>query len=671
MADADYNGQPADGPTTTTTNERNKQSAAPTTIQEDNRSTRRPRRRHRRQSQKSTAADGAREKGASSPTNNGLNNSHHHEDECDERRGQLTTTLVAAAADQPQQQIISGSCTAANKQQQQQQQWQLLTDGKETTDRTTERDKEKGSLGSKRSSEVSAATITTTGSESHTSSLVNYSAYSNDCQLLTSNSKGAPAPLPSIARTASRASATGPQAPERRPLQQNNRAAADVGFVGHGDKVTGCLDSLDDDCCGCCCPELAPSSNNEQHANIAAAAATEPLGQRGRNHSPASPLIGAGGGGGGGEFGRNERHDGDKQPTPAAKQVVVIVKQQQQQQRGNATSVGSGTSGGSYNEPPMGPPRGEPSSRSVKVDLPPPPTCDPDPSDRNKVTRGWLDRLLLTTNQLSSSLFGRALDWLAGKKRELANNDASMKGVLLVVNEKGQSKLVGCANCTCAYAYDTRKQTNSDQQHHHQLTTPAKTTTQLNHHSVQSVAELDGSKQQSAAIMTTTMTAVKLSPHFQQQQQLKELAAEGLESKRERKAAKTLAIITGVFVMCWLPFFVMAITMPLLNLKPHKYVFALLLWLGYFNSMLNPIIYTIFSPDFRKAFKRLLCAMDGGGQETPARRAHRLNQQIQQRQRAAMATSGGSVDGGCWDALRDRATFWRAGATTAAAADKV
>lgn len=83
-------------------------------------------------------------------------------------------------------------------------------------------------------------------------------------------------------------------------------------------------------------------------------------------------------------------------------------------------------------------------------------------------------------------------------------------------------------------------------------------------------------------------------------------AAEVIESRRERKAAKTLAIITGVFVMCWLPFFIMAITMPLLDLKPHKYVFAVLLWLGYVNSMLNPIIYTIFSPDFRKAFKRLI-----------------------------------------------------------------
>ncbi|XP_050743755.1 5-hydroxytryptamine receptor 2A isoform X2 [Drosophila biarmipes] len=105
-------------------------------------------------------------------------------------------------------------------------------------------------------------------------------------------------------------------------------------------------------------------------------------------------------------------------------------------------------------------------------------------------------------------------------------------------------------------------------------------------------------------------------PPLQQQQQLSSIAnpmqkvnkrKETLEAKRERKAAKTLAIITGAFVVCWLPFFVMALTMPLCAAcQISDSVASLFLWLGYFNSTLNPVIYTIFSPEFRQAFKRIL-----------------------------------------------------------------
>ncbi|KAF2901845.1 hypothetical protein ILUMI_04341 [Ignelater luminosus] len=88
---------------------------------------------------------------------------------------------------------------------------------------------------------------------------------------------------------------------------------------------------------------------------------------------------------------------------------------------------------------------------------------------------------------------------------------------------------------------------------------------------------------------------------------------ESLESKRERKAAKTLAIITGAFVVCWLPFFILALLMPLCeSCNISGYIINFFLWLGYFNSTLNPVIYTIFSPEFRQAFKRILCGVHGG-----------------------------------------------------------
>ncbi|XP_053619418.1 5-hydroxytryptamine receptor 1-like [Plodia interpunctella] len=76
---------------------------------------------------------------------------------------------------------------------------------------------------------------------------------------------------------------------------------------------------------------------------------------------------------------------------------------------------------------------------------------------------------------------------------------------------------------------------------------------------------------------------------------------------KERKASTTLGIIMSAFVICWLPFFVLALIRPFVEegAIPDA-VSALFLWLGYINSLLNPIIYATLNRDFRKPFQEIL-----------------------------------------------------------------
>lgn len=96
----------------------------------------------------------------------------------------------------------------------------------------------------------------------------------------------------------------------------------------------------------------------------------------------------------------------------------------------------------------------------------------------------------------------------------------------------------------------------------------------------------------------------------------------------------------SAFIICWLPFFVLALLRPLflqgkvftffwvlpskgvpkrkfqsvvmifrwiLDYEIPEWISSLFLWLGYANSALNPVIYATLNRDFRRPFREILC----------------------------------------------------------------
>jgi len=83
-----------------------------------------------------------------------------------------------------------------------------------------------------------------------------------------------------------------------------------------------------------------------------------------------------------------------------------------------------------------------------------------------------------------------------------------------------------------------------------------------------------------------------------------------LATMKERRVARTMAVIMAAFVVCWLPFFIIYVLFPfcgsVCSEAVGERVVTFIVWLGYVNSTINPVIYTIFNVDFRRAFKSLL-----------------------------------------------------------------
>ncbi|XP_064411279.1 trace amine-associated receptor 4-like [Latimeria chalumnae] len=72
---------------------------------------------------------------------------------------------------------------------------------------------------------------------------------------------------------------------------------------------------------------------------------------------------------------------------------------------------------------------------------------------------------------------------------------------------------------------------------------------------------------------------------------------------RTHKAAKTLAIVMGIFLFCWLPYFINTVIEEYSNLFAPTSLYHIMYWLTYLNSAFNPFLYGFFYPWFQKAVK--------------------------------------------------------------------
>nr|XP_002195359.5 histamine H3 receptor [Taeniopygia guttata] len=82
----------------------------------------------------------------------------------------------------------------------------------------------------------------------------------------------------------------------------------------------------------------------------------------------------------------------------------------------------------------------------------------------------------------------------------------------------------------------------------------------------------------------------------------------GSKLQRDKKIAKSLAIIVCVFAICWAPYSLLMIIRGVCQGKCiHNSLYEATFWLLWINSSLNPFLYPLCHMRFRMAFLKILC----------------------------------------------------------------
>lgn len=78
--------------------------------------------------------------------------------------------------------------------------------------------------------------------------------------------------------------------------------------------------------------------------------------------------------------------------------------------------------------------------------------------------------------------------------------------------------------------------------------------------------------------------------------------------KSERKVTHMVIIVVALFVLCWMPFYLLNIINLLVALPlDYQGLYFFVVVLGYANSCANPIVYGFLSDNFKRGFRKALC----------------------------------------------------------------
>ncbi|XP_072740709.1 D(2) dopamine receptor isoform X1 [Ciconia boyciana] len=143
----------------------------------------------------------------------------------------------------------------------------------------------------------------------------------------------------------------------------------------------------------------------------------------------------------------------------------------------------------------------------------------------------------------------------------------------------------------------------------HQLVVPVASTRGTNS-TLQASLDSPGKVEKNGHAKETPHTAkvfeIQSMPNGKTRTSLKTVSRRKLSQQKEKKATQMLAIVLGVFIICWLPFFITHILNMHCDCNIPPAMYSTFTWLGYVNSAVNPIIYTTFNIEFRKAFMKIL-----------------------------------------------------------------